>query len=320
MTFLMMILKGGKKMSDVVRTIGLTKKAKGKELVSNINLHIRKGEIYGFLGQNGAGKTTIMKMLTGLMIPSSGEIQLFGRLFTEKSKDALKRVGSIIEYPIFFDHLTAFENLKLHCEYLGFYDDKAIKEALDLVDLKGIDNKEVKDFSLGMKQRLGIARAIITKPELIVLDEPSNGLDPIGIKDVRDLILMLNKEYGITFLLSSHILGEMELVVDRIGVIHNGNLINEVTLADIREQRTEYIELVTTNVEKTVYLLETELQISNMKIIQGNKIRIYDRTQSQNAISKLLVLHDIEIDGIQKHTSSLEDYFYKQINGGESSE
>lgn len=220
----------------------------------------------------------------------------------------------------FFDHLTAFENLKLHCEYLGFYDDKAIREALDLVHLKGIDNKQVKDFSLGMKQRLGIARAIITKPELIVLDEPINGLDPIGIKDVRDLILMLNKEYGITFLLSSHILGEMELVVDRIGVIHNGSLINEVTLADIREQRTEYIELITTNVEKTVYLLETELQISNMKIIQDRKIRIYDKTQSQNAISKLLVLHDVEIEGIQKHTSSLEDYFYKQINGGGNSE
>ncbi|MGI2296505.1 ABC transporter ATP-binding protein [Paenibacillus sp. GXUN7292] len=307
-------------MSDVVRTIGLTKITKGKELVSNINLHIKKGEIYGFLGQNGAGKTTIMKMLTGLMIPTSGEIQLFGRLLTEKSKAALNRVGSIIEYPIFFDHLTAFENLKLHCEYLGFYDDKAIREALDLVHLKGIDNKQVKDFSLGMKQRLGIARAIITKPELIVLDEPINGLDPIGIKDVRDLILMLNKEYGITFLLSSHILGEMELVVDRIGVIHNGSLINEVTLADIREQRTEYIELITTNVEKTVYLLETELQISNMKIIQDRKIRIYDKTQSQNAISKLLVLHDVEIEGIQKHTSSLEDYFYKQINGGGNSE
>lgn len=143
----------------------------------------------------------------------------------------LKRVGSIIEYPIFFEHLTAMENLQLHCEYLGFYDKKAITHALDMVHLKGIEDKIVKDFSLGMKQRLGIVRAIITKPELIILDEPTNGLDPIGIKDMRDLIRMLKKEFGITFLLSSHILGEIEQVADRIGVIKNGKLVNDVTLA-----------------------------------------------------------------------------------------
>jgi ABC-2 type transport system ATP-binding protein len=308
--------KGGKMMDYVVRTSGLTKKVKGKELVSNINLHIKKGEIYGFLGQNGAGKTTIMKMLTGLTIPTSGEIELFGQRLTESSKAGLKRVGSIIEYPIFYEHLTALKNLKIHCEYLGFYDEKVMKEALDMVNLEGIEDKIVKDFSLGMKQRLGIARAIITKPELIILDEPTNGLDPIGIKDVRDLIRMLNKEYGITFLLSSHILGEMEQVVDRIGVINNGKLLNEVTLADIRNRRTDYIELVTSDVDKTVYLLENKLQISNMKIIQGNRIRIYDLAKSQNDITKMLVKHDIGIEEIQKHTSSLEDYFYEQINGG----
>ncbi|MEH7237722.1 ATP-binding cassette domain-containing protein [Bacillus sp. JJ1562] len=304
-------------MNGVVRTTGLTKKRKGKELVTNIDLHIHKGEIYGLLGQNGAGKTTIMKMLTGILKPTSGEIELFGKRLTESSKFMLKRVGSIIEYPIFFEHLTAMENLKLHCEYLGYYDDKGIKQALDMVYLKGIENKSVKEFSLGMKQRLGIARAIITKPELIILDEPTNGLDPIGIKDTRDLILMLNKEYGITFILSSHILGEMEQVVDRIGVIDNGRLLNEVTLADIQSQRTDYIELLTTDVQKTLYLLEYKLHISNMKVIQGNRIRIYDLTHSQSDISKLLILHDIGIEEIQKHTSSLEDYFYEQINGGE---
>lgn len=311
------ILKEVNQMDYVVRTTGLTKKVKGKDLVSNINLHLKKGEIYGFLGQNGAGKTTIMKMLTGAMIPTSGEIELFGQLLTEESKSSLQRIGSIIEYPIFFEHLTAMENLELHSEYLGFYDIAAIREAMDLVHLKGIENKIVKDFSLGMKQRLGIARAIITKPELIILDEPTNGLDPIGIKDIRDLIRMLNKEYGITFLLSSHILGEMEQIVDRIGVIDNGKLLNEVSLGDIQQQRTDYIELLTTDLEKTVYLLEDELHISNMKIIQGNRIRIYDLARSQQDISKMLVLHDIGIEEIQKHTSSLEDYFYKQISGGE---
>ncbi|WP_316568871.1 ATP-binding cassette domain-containing protein [Neobacillus sp. YIM B06451] len=304
-------------MNSVVKTTGLTKKRKGKELVTNVNLQIHKGEIYGLLGQNGAGKTTIMKMLTGILKPTSGEIELFGQKLTESSKLMLKRVGSIIEYPIFFEHLTAIENLKLHCEYIGYYDEKGIKQALDMVHLKGIEEKCVEEFSLGMKQRLGIARAIITKPELIILDEPTNGLDPIGIKDTRDLILMLNKEYGITFILSSHILGEMEQVVDRIGVIDNGRLVNEVTLQDIQKERTDYIELLTTDVQKTLYLLEHELNISNMKILQGNRIRIYDLTHSQSAISKLLILHNIGIEEILKHTSSLEDYFYAQINGGD---
>ncbi|WP_409276161.1 ATP-binding cassette domain-containing protein [Neobacillus sp. SCS-31] len=304
-------------MNSVVKTTGLTKKRKGKELVTNVNLQIHKGEIYGLLGQNGAGKTTIMKMLTGILKPTSGEIELFGQKLTESSKLMLKRVGSIIEYPIFFEHLTAIENLKLHCEYIGYYDEKGIKQALDMVHLKGIEEKCVEEFSLGMKQRLGIARAIITKPELIILDEPTNGLDPIGIKDTRDLILMLNKEYGITFILSSHILGEMEQVVDRIGVIDNGRLVNEVTLEDIQKERTDYIEILTTDVQKTLYLLEQELNISNMKIIQGNRIRIYDLTHSQSAISKLLILHNVGIEEILKHTSSLEDYFYAQINGGD---
>jgi ABC-2 type transport system ATP-binding protein len=309
-------MKEDETMDYIVKTTGLTKKMKGKNLVSNINLHIHKGEIYGFLGQNGAGKTTIMKMLTGITNPTNGEIELFGQRLTKSSKSVLKRVGSIIEYPILFEHLTAMENMKIHCEYLGYYDDKGIKQALDMVQLKGIEDKKVKEFSLGMKQRLGIARAIVTKPELIILDEPINGLDPIGIKDIRDLILILNKEYGITVLLSSHILGEMEQVVNRIGVIDNGRLLKEVTLDEIRNQQTDYIEILTTNVEEAVYLLENKLQITNMKIIHGNRIRIYDLTHSQNDISKMLILHDIGLEEIQKHTSSLEDFFYKQINGG----
>jgi ABC-2 type transport system ATP-binding protein len=309
-------MEGGSRMNTIVKTTGLSKVVKGKKLVSDINFYINKGEIYGLLGQNGAGKTTIMKMLTGITVPTSGEIQLFGKILTDRNKAVLQRVGSIIEYPIFYEHLTALENMKLHCEYLGYYDDKGIKQAFDVVHLKGIENTKVKEFSLGMKQRLGLARAIVVKPELIVLDEPTNGLDPIGIKDIRDLIRMLNKEYGITFLLSSHILGEIEQVVDRIGVVENGRLINEVALDDLRRQHTDYIELLTTNVERTVYLLEKELSLTNMKMIEGNRIRIYDLTYSQNEISKLLILNEIGLEEIQKHTSSLEDYFYKQINGG----
>ncbi|PWU68405.1 MULTISPECIES: ATP-binding cassette domain-containing protein [Gracilibacillus] len=303
-------------MDYIVQTNNLTKKIKGKDLVSNINIHIKKGEIYGFLGKNGAGKTTIMKMLTGMTSPTTGEVLLFNERLTEKSKLSLARVGSIIEYPVFFEHLTAFQNLKLHCEYLGFYDENDIKQALHLVNLQGIDNQIIKEFSLGMKQRLGIARAIITKPELIILDEPTNGLDPIGIKDIRHLIRMLNKEYGMTFLLSSHILGELEHVVDRVGVIHDGKLLNEITLADIRNGRSDYIELVPTNVQRAVFLLENELHISNMKIIEDHKIRIYDMSYKQSEISRTLIMHDVSIEEMKKHSSSLEDYFYQQIYGG----
>lgn len=170
-----------------------------------------------------------------------------------------------------FEHLTAFDNLKLHCEYLGFYDENDMKQALQLVNLKGIEDKVVKDFSLGMKQRLGIARAIITKPELIILDEPTNGLDPIGIKDMRHLIRMLNKEYGMTFVLSSHILGELEQIVDRVGIIHQGKLLNEITMTDVRKARSDYIELEVSDVTRAVYLLENELHIHNMKVLEKRK-------------------------------------------------
>src|SRR5690625_2286945 len=303
-------------MEYIIQTNNLTKKTKGKKLVSDINIHIKKGEIYGFLGQNGAGKTTILKMLTGVTRPSKGEVLLFNERLTEKTKTVLARVGSIIEYPVFFEHLTAFDNLKLHCEYLGFYDEHDMKQALQLVNLEGIEDKIVKDFSLGMKQRLGIARAIITKPELIIFDEPTNGLDPIGIKDMRHLIQMLNKEYGMTFVLSSHILGELEQIVDRVCMIHHGKRLNEIALADIRKERSNYIELVVTDVNQAVYLLENNLHIANMKIIQDRIIRIYDMAHTQSDISKMLILHEIGIEEIQKHSDSLEDYFYQQINRG----
>ena len=270
-----------------------------------------------FRSSNGAGKTTIMKMLTGLIIPTSGEIMLFGKKLAENAKSGLKRVGSIIEYPIFFEHLTAMENLWIHCEYLGYYDKKAIRQALDLVRLTGIEDKKVKEFSLGMKQRLGIARAAITKPELIVLDEPTNGLDPIGIKDMRDLIRTLNKEYGMTFLISSHILGEIEQVAERIGVIRQGQLVEEVSLSDIRQQQIDYIELATPNVQRAAFLLEHELRVSNMKIVDGNRIRIYDAGLSTAQLSKLLIAQDIEVEEIKKHIGTLEDYFYHQIQGGD---
>ncbi|MGG2018236.1 ABC transporter ATP-binding protein [Bacillus sp. S10(2024)] len=302
-------------MTYVLRTNQLTKVFDGKEVISNVNMHVKQGEIYGFLGPNGAGKTTIMKMITNLIKPTSGEIEIFGEKLTNTSYEVLKRMGTIIEYPIFYEKLTAKENLNLHCEYMGFYDKKAIDRALDLVNLHNVDDKQVKDFSLGMKQRLGIARAITTKPELLILDEPINGLDPIGIKELRELFKLLCKEYGITLLVSSHILGEMEQMADTIGVIQNGKLIKEVSMKSINGQQTEYIEVTVQDVKQAAYLLENRLHLTNYKIMGENIIRIYDMSATQQAISKTLIMNDIEIESINKKNSSLEEYFLNLMNG-----
>jgi ABC-2 type transport system ATP-binding protein len=300
----------------LVQTNRLTKVYKGKEVISEVSMHVKKGEIYGFLGPNGAGKTTIMKMITNLIKPTSGDIEIFGETLTDNSYEVLKRMGTIIEYPIFYEKLTAKEILDLHCEYMGYYDKKEIDYALNLVNLTNTDGKPVKDFSLGMKQRLGIARAIITKPELLILDEPINGLDPIGIKEIRELFKMLCKEYGITIIISSHLLGEIEQIADTIGIIHNGRLINELSMDNVNLNQTDYIEILVDDGKKAAFILENKLAISNFKLIEDHCIRIYDSTVSQKAISKALIEQDIEIEAINRKTSSLEDYFLKLINGG----
>ncbi len=302
-------------MTYLIKTNQLTKVFEGKEVVSGVNMHVKKGEIYGFLGPNGAGKTTIMKMLTNLVKPTSGEIEIFGERLTNTSYEVLKRMGVIIEYPIFYEKLTAKENLELHCEYMGYYDKAGIDRALDLVKLHNVDNKKVKDFSLGMKQRLGIARAISTKPELLILDEPINGLDPIGIKELRELFKILCKEYGITLLVSSHILAEMEQMADTIGVIQEGKLIKEVSMKDINGEQTEYIELKVLDIKKATYILDHKLGIKNYKIMNEHMIRIYEQTISQQEISKTLIMNDIEIESINKKHSSLEEYFLNLMNG-----
>ncbi|MER2261472.1 MAG: ABC transporter ATP-binding protein [Psychrobacillus sp.] len=303
-------------MSYILKTSHLTKEFEGKEVVSSVNMNVKKGEIYGFLGPNGAGKTTVMKMMTNLIKPTNGEIEIFDERLTDQSYEVLKRIGSIIEYPIFYDKLTARETLQLHCDYMGYYNQKEIEQVLDMVSLVNTGNKRVKEFSLGMKQRLGIARAIITKPELLILDEPINGLDPQGIKEMRDLFRMLSKEYNITIIVSSHILGEIEQLADTIGVINNGKLIQEISLEQLTHSQTDYIELIVQDIQKTSFLLSEKLLLVNFKLVDDHCIRIYDSTLTPQMISKVLYEHNIEIEAISKKTSTLEDYFLKLVNGG----
>lgn len=298
-------------MPYILQTNHLTKTIGGKELVSNVNLHIKKGEIYGFLGPNGAGKTTVMKMITNLWKPTEGTIEIFGETLTPQSYEVLKRMGSIIEFPTFYDHMTGYDNLKLHCEYMGYYNHGSIENALDMLDLSAAASKPVKNYSLGMKERLGIARAILCKPELLILDEPTNGLDPAGMKQIRDLLKTLCSEYGITIMISSHILSEIESIADTVGVINHGIMMKEISMKEIEQMSLAYIELSVLNVKKAAYVLSEKLNLTNFKIIEDGQIRIYDNRISTQELSKVLALNEVEVVALGKKAETLEDYFLK---------
>ena len=223
----------------------------------------------------------------------------------------LKRIGSIIENPYFYEKLTARENLDLHCEYMGYHNKNHIKEVLECVGLLKDADKKVSQYSLGMKQRLAIARAILTKPELLILDEPINALDPEGIREMRELFRKLNTDYGTTIFISSHILSEVEQIADKIGIIQNGKLIKEISMSDVHKYRTDYVEIDVDNVELAGYLLEHELQIQDFRIITENRIEIYDLSKSIKNISSILVQNSIGINSIGRKQNSLEDYFFQ---------
>lgn len=298
-------------MSYILQTSHLSKTIDGKQLVTDVNIHVKKGEVYGFLGPNGAGKTTVMKMLTNLWKPTSGTVALFGKALEKTSYEVLKRMGSIIEFPAFYDHMSGKDNLQLHCEYMGYYNKGSVEEALQMLGLSDAADKPAGSYSLGMKQRLGIARAILCKPELVILDEPTNGLDPAGMKQIRDLFRMLCTEYGMTLMISSHLLPEIESIADTVGVIHHGKMMKEISMKEIAETNTAYIELAVEDTKKAAYVLAEKMQLSNFKIVNDSGIRIYEQGVTTQKISRELMANDVEIASISQHTETLEDYFLK---------
>ena len=298
-------------MSYILQTSHLSKTIDGKQLVTDVNIHVKKGEVYGFLGPNGAGKTTVMKMLTNLWKPTSGTVALFGKALEKNSYEVLKRMGSIIEFPTFYDHMSGKDNLQLHCEYMGYYNKGSVEEDLQMLGLSDAADKPAGSYSLGMKQRLGIARAILCKPELVILDEPTNGLDPAGMKQIRDLFRMLCTEYGMTLMISSHLLPEIESIADTVGVIHHGKMMKEISMKEIAETNTAYIELAVEDTKKAAYVLAEKMQLSNFKIVNDSGIRIYEQGVTTQKISRELMANDVEIASISQHTETLEDYFLK---------
>ena len=312
--------KGANNMPYIIQTNHLTKTIGGKEIVSDVSLHVKKGEIYGFLGPNGAGKTSIMKMLTNLWKPTSGSIELFGEMLTPKSYEVLKQMGSMIEFPVFYEHMTGYENLRIHCEYMGYYQHNSIENALDMLELADAAGKQVRNYSLGMKERLGIARAILCRPELLILDEPTNGLDPAGMKQLRSLFKKLSVEYGITIMISSHILSEIESIADTIGVIAHGRMMQEIGMKEVEQMSLAYLELFVSDVKRAAFVLSEKSGLTNFKIMENGEIRIYDMSVSTQELSKTLIMNNVEVTALGRKTETLEDYFLKQTSGTDSAE
>ncbi|WP_432791874.1 ABC transporter ATP-binding protein [Peptacetobacter hiranonis] len=299
----------------VIETKGLTKKYNGKRSVSDLNLHIKKGRIYGLLGRNGAGKTTTMKMILNLIDSSAGEVSVFGKSMKKYNNEILPRIGCLIESPGFYPNLTGTENLKIFAELRGIPKRNAIKESLELVGLKYNDKKLFSQYSMGMKQRLAIALAVMHDPEILILDEPINGLDPIGIAEVRTFIRKLCTEKGKTILISSHILSEIELIADDIGIIDNGVLLEEESLEELKNMNKKYIKLVAHNDSKAVKVLEACFNIKNYSVEKNGTIKIYDLDLVIPELVRELVKEGIAVEEIRMKEDTLEDYF-KRITGG----
>ncbi|SCW33965.1 bacitracin transport system ATP-binding protein [Paenibacillus tianmuensis] len=303
-------------MSAVIKTTQLTKIYGTQKAVDNLDMNVRQGQIYGFLGQNGAGKTTTIRMLLGLIKPTHGEIEIFGETLFKHQKEILRRIGSIVEFSGFYENLTARENLLINAKLMGVHKRNTMDEALEIVGLHQETKKLVGSYSLGMKQRLGIARAILHHPELLILDEPTNGLDPVGIKEIRRLIKSLAEERKITILVSSHILSEVEQLADQIGVVHQGKLLEEISFEELRKRNRKYLEFQVSDDNKAAMLLEKHFGITDYEVHGERVIRVYSHIGEQGKLNRMLVEHGIEVTKMTMSVDRLEDYFIKLIGGG----
>lgn len=293
----------------VLQTKQLTKRYKSFTALDHANMTVNRGDIYGLIGRNGAGKTTIMKIVTGLTEASEGEFSLFGQ--NDKTADK-RKIGCLIENPAFFGNMTAYQNLRYYCLQKGITDLKQIDDALELVQLQEARDKKFRNFSLGMKQRLGIAFAMLDNPDLIILDEPINGLDPIGISELRDTFHKLNQERDVTLVISSHILSELYAVANRFLFIDKGNVLKEVTKQELDLECSRCLVVQTDDTKKAATVLESDLNITNYKVIDSTEIRIYDENAKSDAISRTLVQENVCLLGLYESGVSLEDYF-KQL-------
>lgn len=299
----------------ILKTYNITKKYGNQVAVNNVNMTIKKGEIYGFIGQNGAGKTTLIRLITGLIHKTGGEIELLGATGEAELNKSRTMIGSLIETPSFYTNMTARENLEVSRLVRNIPGKKCIDEVLELVGLKDIEKKKVKDFSLGMRQRLGIANAIMGNPKLLILDEPINGLDPMGIVEIRELLKRINKEKDMTILISSHILSELSELATTYGIISNGKLIEEITAEELAEKCRQYIDLKVDDTSRAVTLLERELGISDYEVLEDKKIKVFSNLENIGEVNSILSKSGVIVESISIKGENLEEYFMNKIGG-----
>ena len=294
----------------IIETTDLTKSFGNKKACDEVSMHVKRGDIYGFIGRNGAGKTTAMKLILGLLTPNKGNISLFGS--TTNLNESRKKIGSLIETPALYKNATALENMK---RYAILFDGKEeeIKEILDLVGLGNTGKKPAGRFSLGMKQRLGIAIALLGNPEILILDEPINGLDPAGIKEVRDTILKLNKEKGVTFLISSHLLDELGKITTTYGIINNGRLVEEIDAEELKRRCEDHLLIKVNDVDKALHILEDNDLLGRYTKESDNTFTLYDNFDKASAINTILVKNDIEVFELTPNVTGMEEYFIERL-------
>lgn len=300
----------------VIETKQLTKTYGEQTVVNSVNIHVKQGQIYGLLGRNGAGKTTIMKMILGLTDITSGEVDVFGQNIKGREKRVYPRIGAIIETPGFYPNLTGTENLEIFAKLRGTAAPNAVKNALEIVGLPYRDKKLFSKYSLGMKQRLGIANAILHDPELLILDEPTNGLDPIGIAEMRSFIRKLCDERGKTILISSHILSEIALLADDIGIIDHGVLLEEESLAALEQSSRKHIRFAVSDTAQAAAILERQFHETSFSIQDDHVLRLYKLDLPVGKIVTAFVKNGLDVSEVYSCEESLEDHF-KQVTGGE---
>ncbi|MCR5593138.1 MAG: ATP-binding cassette domain-containing protein [Saccharofermentans sp.] len=289
-------------------TKDLTKIYKDTKAVDGVNIHIKKGSIYGLIGKNGAGKTTIMKMIAGLATPTSGTFEYTG--FEGSTKEAYSRIGALIESPAIEPNLTAYDNLKIKCLAYGIGDKNYIKEKLELVGIPNTGKKKAGKFSLGQKQRLGVALALVGDPDFLILDEPINGLDPQGIAEVREMLIKLNAQKGITILISSHILEELSKLATDYAIIDSGRIVEESTNKELKEKCRDKIAIKTPAVSTAIPVID-RLGFKEYSVVNDNTIHVFDKVTEISVLNMELAKAQIPVESIGIESSDLEEYFLK---------
>ena len=297
----------------VIQTMGLSKRYKDRWAVDRLDLRVEQGDVYGFIGRNGAGKSTTLKLLCGLARPTQGEALVFGKPIRDPV--ARRRVGALIEQPGLYPDLSGRENLRLYAALLGLdRPERQVDQILETLGLSPKEKKQVRHYSMGMKQRLGVGLTLLGGPDLLLLDEPINGLDPEGIREMRELLLRLNRERGLTILVSSHILGELGKIATRYGIIQEGRMVEQVTASELEQKCTDYLHLRTDQPQKAAALLERELRVARWEMRPEGEIRIYEAVDTK-AAGQVLAQAGIAVEEMGLHRQDLESYFLERMGG-----